>query len=98
MGTWALIVVCGLATYSTRIVGLLLAQRQLSPLFVRFLDYVPIAVFAAIIAPSLGVGTSELYPRIGGALIASFAIWRTRQLWVGLLVGMLVFWAIKAIS
>ena len=67
------------------------------PLFGRFLTYVPVAVFAALIAPDLGLGSADWLPRLLGVAAATLAVWRTRQLWAGLAAGMVVFWLVRAI-
>ncbi|HEY8598983.1 MAG TPA: AzlD domain-containing protein [Thermomicrobiales bacterium] len=96
MGTIGLILAAALATYGTRIAGFTLAQRQLPGLFGRLLTYIPVAVFAALIAPDLGLGTSEAPARLLGVAAAALAVWRTRQLWAGLAAGMLIFWLARA--
>ncbi len=97
MGTLGLILIAGLVTYGTRLVGFTLDQRRLPPLFGRFLDYIPVAVFAALIAPDLGLGTAELPARLIGITVAALAVWRTRHLWAGLIAGMLAFWLMRAL-
>lgn len=96
MGTIGIIVAAALVTYGTRISGFTLAQRQLPALFGRLLTYVPVAVFAALIAPDLGLGTIEAPARLLGVAVAALAVWRTRQLWAGLAAGMLIFWLVRA--
>ena len=87
-----IILASALVTYGTRYAGFALDQGSFTPGFGRFLAYIPIAVFAALIAPDLGIGTTELPARLLGITVASLAVWLTRQLWAGLAVGMVVFW------
>ena len=63
------------------------------PSFDRFLAYVPVAAFAALIAPDVAHGPGALAPRLLGVLAAAVAVWRLEKLWAGLLLGMAAFWA-----
>ena len=92
MSKLALVLAVALATYGTRVAGLALRERRIPPAMERFLAYVPMAVFAALITPSLGVGTGEVAPRLLGAGAAALAMLRVRQLWVGLVAGMAAYW------
>jgi branched-subunit amino acid transport protein len=92
MEKYALILTAGLITYATRLAGLLLGRFTVPPTIERFLAYVPVAVFAALITPDLGVGTKGLLPRLAGVIAAGLVVLRYRQLWAGLGVGMGVYW------
>jgi branched-subunit amino acid transport protein len=92
-----LIVVAAVLTYATRIAGLSLGDRQVPPVVVRFLSYVPIAAFAALAVPGLGGTDDDAIPRLAAAAVTLFVMLRTRQLWACLIVGMAVFWASRAI-
>ncbi len=96
MGYLPLILAVALVTYATRLGGFRLGQRDLPPFIVRFLAYVPVAVFAALIAPDLGLGGPQLLPRLAGLALATVAILRSRQLWAGLIAGMAGFWLAQA--
>ena len=95
MANLGLIVAAALATYGTRLAGFGLSRRTVPPLFNRFLTYVPVAVFAALIAPDLGLGGGQMVARLLGVAAASVAVWKTRQLWAGLAAGMVVFWVVR---
>jgi branched-subunit amino acid transport protein len=82
-------------TYVTRYAGLALGKRRPPPIARRFLDYVPIAAFAAIIAPDLGTGGSETAPRLIGAAVAAFAVYRFGKLWVCIAAGMAAYWLVR---
>ena len=79
-------------TYATRFAGLGLGRRQPPPFARRFLGYVPIAAFAAIVAPDLAVGGSETAPRLVGAAIAAVAVYRFGKLWACIAAGMAAYW------
>ncbi len=81
-------------TFGSRLAGLSL-HRPLPATAQRFLHFVPIAVFAALVTPSLEGGQGEGGIRLAAALLAGLAAWRTRQLWVAIAVGMAVFWLLR---
>jgi branched-subunit amino acid transport protein len=81
-------------TFGSRLAGLLL-HRELPPFWVRFLHFVPIAVFAALVTPSLAGEQGEGEIRLAAAALTSLAAWRTRQLWFALAVGMATFWLLR---
>lgn len=81
-------------TFGSRLAGLSL-QRPLPEAALRFLHFVPIAVFAALVAPSLAGSQGEGEARVAAAALAALAAWRTRQLWVAIAVGMTVFWLLR---
>ncbi len=81
-------------TFGSRYAGL--ARRTDPPDFwIRFLHFVPIAVFAALVTPSLQGDLGEGEIRFLAAVVAALAAWRTRQLWVAIVVGMVVFWLLR---
>jgi branched-subunit amino acid transport protein len=82
-------------TYATRFAGLSLGERHPPPGIQRFLDCVPIAAFAAIIAPDLSAGSDETVPRIVGAAIAAMAVYRFGKLWVCIAAGMTGYWLVR---
>ncbi len=92
-----LLVIAGMVvvTYGPRLAGVLLGDVAVPPFWERFLRFVPIAVFAALVAPALPGQQGEWAVRLAAAVIAAIAIWRTRQLWIGVLVGMIAFWLLR---
>lgn len=81
-------------TFGSRYAGLAL-RTDLPDFWVRFLRFVPIAVFAALVTPSLEGELGEAEIRLVAAGLAALAAWRTRQLWVAIAVGMAVFWLLR---
>ena len=92
-----LIVAVAIATYATRYAGFLLGERKLPPAFDRFLAYVPVAAFAALVTPGLADGAGTLPARLVGAAVAALVVLRFGVLWGGLIAGMLGFWAVMGI-
>ncbi len=92
-------VILGMAavTYATRALGVFLLARRLPPLLEQLLGYVPVAVFAALLAPPLLLpqGTFALGVEAAAALPAALTAWWTRQVLPTILVGMGCYWLIR---
>jgi branched-subunit amino acid transport protein len=56
---------------------------------------VPIAVFAALVTPSLQGSRGEGGIRLVAATLAVVAAWRTKQLGLAIAVGMVSFWLLR---
>jgi branched-subunit amino acid transport protein len=86
----------GLVTYLPRLLpACFLRGRKLHPFIEAWLKYVPVAVLAALLLPSLLVADrqmnlswSNLY--LWAALPAGFTAWKTRSMFATILVGMAV--------
>ena len=83
-------------TYKPRVLGLSLSRVTLPPFWTRFLQFVPVAVFAALVAPALP-SPGETPVRLVAAGVAALVLWRVRSLWFGLLIGMVAFWGLRAL-
>ena len=81
-------------TFGSRLAGLLVRMR-LPPFWLRFLHFVPIAVFAGLVAPSLQGSRGEGVIRLAAAALASIIAWRTRNLAVTIAVGLAAFWLLR---
>ena len=89
------IMLMAVVTYLPRFAGFILSGRKVAPFWLRFLHFVPIAVFAVLITPSLPGTSGETPLRLVAAGLATLAIWRLKSLWVGIVVGMGVFWLLR---
>jgi branched-subunit amino acid transport protein len=85
-----------IVTFGSRYAGLML-RGDLPPFWLRFLRFVPVAVFAALVVPQLPGSRGEWLPRLIAAALGGFAVWRARQLWVAVLVGMAAFWLLRSV-
>ena len=94
MSFWLTVAGMVAVTFGSRYAGLV-RRTELSDFWVRFLHFVPIAVFASLVTPYLEGGLGEWEIRVVAALAAALAAWRTRQLWIAIAVGMLVFWVLR---
>ena len=94
MSFWLTVAGMVAVTFGSRYAGLV-RRTELPDFWVRFLHFVPIAVFASLVTPYLEGGLGEQGIRIAAAIAAAFSAWRTRQLWVAIVVGMAVFWLLR---
>ena len=100
MTGWELLVVAGMAivTFSVRVPVLALVSRiSLPPALLAALKYVPPAVLAAIVTPALlapqgDIRLSPSNPYLVAGLIAAWVAWRTQQLLLTIILGMVSFW------
>jgi branched-subunit amino acid transport protein len=92
----------GLVTYAIRLsLIVLLGRVRVPPVIQRALRFVPPAVLSAIVFPELLLpgGTLNLSmgnPRLLAGMLAALVVWRTRNVFLAIAVGMLVFWALQA--
>jgi branched-subunit amino acid transport protein len=86
----------GVVTYLPRLFPvLLLSSKKLPPLVVAWLRFIPVAVLAAMLLPSLVVKDAQIdFSRSNlflWAAIPTFLVaWKTRSLFGSVIVGMLV--------
>jgi branched-subunit amino acid transport protein len=83
-------------TFGSRLAGLLVRMR-LPPFWLRFLHFVPIAVFAALVTPSLEGSRGEGGIRVAAAAFAAVVAWRTRHLALTIAVGLTAFWLLRLV-
>lgn len=84
-------------TYGPRWLGFGLGRFRLSPFWLRFLRFVPISVFAALIVPDV-LGSPE-WPRRLVAVLAAALLLRTRaNLALGILGGFAAYWAARLLG
>jgi len=93
----ATIVGMAVLTYATRWVGLRFTTLRLPPFWLDFLRFVPVAVFAALVVPSLSGPPGQTPARLLAAGAAALVLWRSGRMWLGLLVGLGAFWALRAL-
>lgn len=91
--TLLLIVGMAIATYLTRAPLMLLMRGDLAPWLRRWLQFVPVAVFAALVVPPLAAPRGYPEPNVGLliGLVAGLAAWYTRQVFAAIAAGLLIF-------
>jgi branched-subunit amino acid transport protein len=94
MTFWATLLGMVAVTFGSRLAGLSL-QTALPPFWLRFLHYVPIAVFAGLVTPSLEGDLGEAEMRLVAAAATCVAAWRWSNVAVALGAGLLTFWLLR---
>jgi len=94
MSFWLTLAGMVAVTFGSRYAGLAL-RTELPDFWVRFLHFVPIAVFASLVTPYVEGGLGEGEIRVAACVVAAAAAWRSRQLWVAIAAGMIVFWLLR---
>ncbi len=98
---WLAMIGLGILTFVTRFSFIALLERWQAPLVVqRALRFVPVAVLTAIIIPELvlreGFFDAQLTnPRLWAGLVAALVAWKTKNVILTIVVGMLVFWLLQ---
>ena len=96
MSFWLIVAGMVAVTFGSRYAGFAL-RTELPDFWVRFLHFVPIAVFASLVTPYLEGDRSEWEIRVAAAVLAALAAWRTRQLWAAIVAGMVVYWLLRGV-
>ena len=97
MSFWLTVAGMLAVTFGSRYAGLAL-RFELPDFWVRCLHFVPIAVFAALVTPSLEGAYGEGEIRVAGAGVGALVAWRTRNLGLAIAAGMLAFWGLRWIT
>jgi branched-subunit amino acid transport protein len=98
---WVTIIVAGAGTYAMRASFLAFAHRMahVPPAVARILRQIPPAALAAIVVPAMvrPEGQVELLnPRLLAGLLAALVAWRTRNVGLTLVAGMVILVALEA--
>jgi branched-subunit amino acid transport protein len=101
MTIWLTILGMALVTYATRVIMLLALRGEIAPWLRRWLDYVPIAVFTALIVPPLltrtdgGATIVTLGPALPAGLVGALVAWRSGDVLLTISAGMAAFWLLR---
>jgi branched-subunit amino acid transport protein len=101
MAIWLTILGMALITYVTRVTTMLALRGDVAPWLRRWLGYVPVAMFTALILPPLllierdGAKILALGPALPAGLVGGLAAWRTGNVLLTIGAGMATFWALK---
>ena len=96
--TWLSIIIAGVLTYLTRMTMIVLVRRDmLGAKFKAVLEYVPSAVFPAIIFPAIFINDFGLFveindPKIFGAIVAVIVGYFSKNIISTILAGLLSYW------
>jgi len=103
MSIWLPIFISGLLTYSLRLSFIVFSDKINMPdLMQRALRFVPPAVFTAIFLPELILpeGAIDLTfgnGRLLAGMVAILVAWRTKNVILTIVVGMLTLWILQAL-
>jgi branched-subunit amino acid transport protein len=90
-----------LATYATRVTMMLALRGDVAPWLRRWLGYVPVAMFTALILPPLllaeqaGAKALMIGPALLAGLVGGLVAWRTSNVLLTIVAGLVAFWALK---
>ena len=96
--TWLSIIIAGVLTYFTRMTMITLVDRDtLGDKIKAVLEYVPSAVFPAIIFPAIFINDIGSFvdmndPKIFGALVAIIVGYFSKNIIATILTGLLSYW------
>lgn len=100
LGLWLTILAAGLVTFLIRVSFIAVHGRVTMPAwFNRALTFVPVTVLSAILVPELvmtdgAVNLSPLNARLVAGIVAVLVAWRTKNVIVTIVVGMLALWGL----
>lgn len=103
MSIWLPIFISGLLTYSMRLSFIVFYSRINMPdMMQRALRFVPPAVFTAIFLPELVLSEGALDLTLGNGrllagMVAILVAWRTKNVILTIVVGMLTLWILQAL-
>jgi branched-subunit amino acid transport protein len=96
MNVWLVLVTTGLITYGIRLSFILLyGKKEMTPRLQQSLRFVPPAVLSAIIFPELLMPGGQFdfslgNPRLLAGTLAALVAWRTKNVLLTIVVGMVV--------
>ena len=96
--TWLSIIIAGVLTYLTRMTMIALVSREmLGDKIKAVLEYVPSAVFPAIIFPAIFINDFGSFveindPKIFGAIVAVIVGYFSKNIIATILAGLLSYW------
>jgi len=97
MMIWLTILGMALATYATRVTTMLALRGDVAPWLRRWLGYVPVAMFTALILPPLllheqsGAKALAFGPALPAGLVGGLIAWRTGNVLLTIIAGMVTF-------
>lgn len=101
MDIWLTILGMALVTYFTRVVAFLVLRGEIAPWLRQWLDFVPVAVFTALLLPALliteqnGARMLTIGPAVPAGVVGAIAAWRTKSVIITITIGLLAFWVAR---
>jgi branched chain amino acid efflux pump len=100
MTIWLTILGMALATYATRLTAMLVLRGEIAPWLRRWLGYVPVAVFTALVLPPLLFAPGEppalaIGPALPAGLAGAIVAWHSGNVLLTIGAGLIVFWLLR---
>ena len=101
MTIWLIMIALALGTFLIRISFIqLLSNREIHPLVTSALRFVPAAVLFALVVPQIltrhnSLDLSPANPQMIAGMVAALVAWRTKNVPLTILSGMLVLWGFQ---
>lgn len=101
MTVWLAILGMAIVTYAARVAPLVALRGEVAPWLRRWLEYVPVAVFTALLLPPLLLKTHgeaqtlALGPALPAGLIGAVVAWRTGNVLATIAAGLAAFWLLR---
>ena len=98
---WLTLLGMALATYATRVITMLALRGEIAPWLQRWLGYVPIAVFTALILPPLllpasgGARALAIGPALPAGAVGALVAWRSGNVLLTIIAGLAAFWLLR---
>jgi branched-subunit amino acid transport protein len=100
---WLIMLALAVGTFLIRISFImLLSNRAVHPLITRALRFVPAAVLSALVVPQILTRANSLRispsnPQLIAGVVAGVIAWRTKNVLMTILAGMVVLWVLQAL-
>ena len=101
MNIWLTIIGMAVVTYVSRVTMLLALRGEVVPWLRRWLSYVPVAVFTALILPPLLIQSSNssaalvISAALPAGLVGALVSWRTGNVLLTIVAGLMTFWMLR---
>jgi branched-subunit amino acid transport protein len=101
---WITLIFIGSLTLATRLSFILLLDKWKPPeLLQRGLRFIPLAVLPALIFPEIFIHDGRMaippdMPRLAAALASGLVAWRTKNVFLTISIGLLVFYLLRYFS
>jgi branched-subunit amino acid transport protein len=98
MNIWLIMIALAIGTFLIRVSFIvLLGSREIKPMFSRALRFVPASVLCALVIPQIlsrdrSILISVANPQLLAGIIAAVVAWRTKNILLTILSGMIVLW------
>ena len=92
METMFLIAGATAIVYLCRLSGFTLTRFTASTTLAKFLHYIPIAIFSALLVPPIIKEPASLGSKLATLAVAGLVMRQTRQISLGIIVGLTLFW------